>query len=135
MGEYSSFGFAKEKPCFPEKHRGIMERTKQKSAVDKKKMAEMVQFYSALVSRAQLAARLGLQYGNDREIYEALGYKTELKVDDFSTRYLRQDIAKAIIDRPVKATWRGKFGIVETADDKETEFEKAWKTLSKKLKI
>ena len=34
---------------------------------------------SALLGRAQLAARLGLQYDNARDVYQALGYKHRLE--------------------------------------------------------
>jgi hypothetical protein len=76
---------------------------------------------------------LGQQYGGNRDVYEALGYPLEPNYTDYSTRYTRQDIAKAIIDRPVDATWRGGFEVYEADDDRETEFEKAWAELSDRL--
>jgi len=90
---------------------------------------------SMVVARANVAARLGQQYGGDRDIYQALGYKIELTYDDFWTQYIRQDIAKAIIDRPVKATWQGQLELIESEDAKKTEFEKAWNSLNEKLKL
>jgi len=90
---------------------------------------------SMLVTRNNLAASLGQQYGGDRDIYQALGYPTELTYDDYTARYTRQDIAKAIIDRPVKATWQGDLEVIETDDAEVTPFEKEWKKLNLKLKI
>ena len=85
---------------------------------------------SMLVARANLAANLGQQYGGDRDIYQALGYKLKLEYADYFTRYTRQDIAKAIIDRPVKATWQGDLELIETEDAEKTPFEAAWKKLN-----
>lgn len=87
---------------------------------------------SALVARSMLATRLGSQYGGERNVYQTLGYKTTLGFDDYYGYYRRQDIAKAIIDRPVEATWRGTFGIVES-DDKDTPLELAWEELNNRI--
>jgi len=90
---------------------------------------------SQLVGRAQLAAKLGQQYGTDRNIYEALGYKIEITYADYASRYLRQDIAKAIIDRPIKVTWQGDLEIIEVDDDKESALEKDWVELRDRLHL
>jgi len=90
-------------------------------------LEEKVQALSMLVTRASLMSKLGKQYGGDREIYKALGYpSTEITFSDYYAKYLRQDIAKAIIDRPVKATWQGSIELIETNDEKRTTFEKDW---------
>ena len=96
---------------------------------------EIQTLMSQLVGRAMLAAKLGQQYGTDRNIYEALGYKTDITYADYASRYLRQDIAKAIIDRPVKVTWQGDLEIIESDDDKETALEKDWIELRDSLKL
>jgi hypothetical protein len=87
------------------------------------------QNYVELVSRVNLAIRMGLHYGGDRDVYEALGYDKNPKYEDYLSRYLRQDIAKAIIDRPVDAVWQGPLDIV-IPDQPDSELEKAWKKLS-----
>jgi len=89
---------------------------------------------SELVGRAMLAARLGMQYGGDRDLYAALGYPTEIRFEDYYLRYRRQDMAKAIIDRPVNATWRGSLEIFES-DKEDTPLEIAWRELEKRLKV
>lgn len=94
-----------------------------------------LQVLTEVVSRANLAARLGFQYGGDRDIYQALGYLTSLKYEDYLTRYTRQDIAKAIIDRPVRATWQGPLELIESDKSEDTAFEKAWTALNRKLGI
>lgn len=109
-----------------------MERTKFS---EKLSSAQLHAFASALVARANLSNRLGFQYQGDRDLYKALGYPNEIKYEDFFGRYGRQDIAKAIIDRPVKATWQGPLQLVESDKSEDTPFEKEWDTLSKHFKV
>jgi hypothetical protein len=96
---------------------------------------ENVVLQGGLLSRGSMMSRLGMQYGTDRDVYQALGYPTTLRYEDFATRYLRQDIAKAIINRPVEATWRGPVEIIETDDEKVTGLEKAWQEMSMALSL
>lgn len=91
--------------------------------------------FSELLNRLSLSYKLGMQYGSSRDIYEALGYPKTLIYEDYYAQFSRQDIAKAVITRPVKATWKGNFQIIETDDDEETEFEKQWKALYKSLRL
>jgi hypothetical protein len=91
---------------------------------------------SELVARMSLANKLGTQqYGGDRDIYRALGYPETLLFSDYYGRYKRQDIAKAVIDRPIAVTWRGDVTIVESDDADETLLEKEWKALDKRLQL
>lgn len=94
---------------------------------------ERLQILSTAFARARFADRLGLEYSGMRDIYEALGYKKRLEYEDFLARYERQDIARAVIDKPVDATWNGGFYIEETKEknQEETALEKAWKELVK----
>ncbi len=77
---------------------------------------------------------LGSQYGGDRNLYEALGYPTVLTFDDYESQYSRQDIAGAIINRPIELTWKGTVKVTG-AEGKETQLEKEWKKLWKDLKL
>ena len=94
-----------------------------------------LQTLSTLVSRANFAAALGQQYSGERDIYQALGYPLNITYSDYNARYQRQDIAKAIIDRPVKVTWEGELSLLEGKDDKETALEKEWTRLNDELKL
>jgi len=89
----------------------------------------------AIANRSALAARFGSQYGGDRKIYQALGYPTDIEYEDYLSRYTRQDIAKAVINRPISQTWKGQVNITETDTKTETALEKEWKVLDKKLKL
>ena len=88
---------------------------------------------SELVGRFHLLSKLGNQYNGNRDLYQALGYKRILTFDDYYAQYERQDVAKAIIDRPVKATWQGPLELIESNEPEDTEFEKEWKDLDKRL--
>ena len=90
---------------------------------------------TVIKNRALLAARMGMSFGNKRDLYEQLGYKRELGYKDYILQYSRHDMAKAIINRPVKATWRGDVNLLESKDDKETTLEKEWKALERDLKL
>lgn len=82
-----------------------------------------------LSQRIALAASLGLSYSGARDLYEALGYPKDLKVTDYTTKYSRQEIAKAIIKRPSSASWGGDVMIEETNDADSTPLEIAWEEL------
>jgi uncharacterized protein len=93
--------------------------------------------FNELAGRVSLAAQMGYQYGTSRNIYQALGYPSqdELTFDKYYGKYLRMDMAKAIIDRPVKASWKGDIEIIETDDEEESVFEKECNALMKRLKM
>lgn len=97
--------------------------------------AKSIQVLSELVGRATLASSMGLQYGGDRDVYQALGYKTVLDYADYASYYSRLDIAAAVINRPVDATWRGGFELLESDDDKETPLEKTFSDLYDRLAL
>lgn len=90
---------------------------------------------SALLSRLKWAGMLGQQYGGDRKIYQALGYPTNITPEMYAAKFGRQDIANAIINRPVNATWRGGMSLLESDDENETALEKSFTELSKRLKL
>ena len=113
-----------------------MKRTKPKvRTLDNYSREELIAYSTELVNRASLSARLGYQYGGDRNVYQALGYPVTIAYDDYASRYSRQDIARAVIDRPVQYTWKGPLVISEAGDDEETALEKEWVKLAKKLKL
>ena len=97
-----------------------MERTKSNLIQTNKQLESKIETLSTLVSRAELGSRIGLQsYNGDRDIYQALGYMKTILYEDYAARYIRQDIAKAIIDRPAKATWGGELRLQESKIQEE----------------
>ena len=94
---------------------------------------EQIHVFSELVNRLTLGYKMGVQYEGSRDLYKALGYKETLIYRDFYNRYTRQAMAKAIIDRPVMATWSGDLDLIEPEEAEDTEFEEAWDSLDRKL--
>ena len=111
-------------------------RLNKKESTPKKQELPPLAVMSALLNRINLANELGTQsYGGDRNITTALGYKPTLTFTDYLARYFRQDIAKAVIDRPVKASWKGDIEVIENTKTKSTKFEKEWRKLYVRLKL
>jgi hypothetical protein len=95
---------------------------------------EQIKVLSTIISRATTARHWGKSYNNDRDILRILGYPDTISWDDCVAAYRRQDIAKAVINRPIQATWREDFRIDEEGDI-QTPFEKAWETLYTEMKL
>lgn len=86
------------------------------------------QMASAIAVRASIAARMGKSYSDDRDIYTALGYPKSPSFNDYMARYHRQDIARAIVDAPVRACWRRRPRITENQKE-PTQLENLWTKL------
>jgi hypothetical protein len=110
-----------------------MERTKK--SIQNLTARQIQVLTSVLVARNNMARQFGQQFGGERDLYKALGYPTQLTYDDFIKNYTRHDISKAVIDRPVKATWQGQLELVESEEAERTPFEQGWYDLNKKFKL
>lgn len=95
---------------------------------------EQIKVLSTIVSRATTARHWGKSYDNSRDILGILGYPESITWEDCLAAYRRQDIAKAVINRPIQATWREDFTIDEEGEA-ETAFEKDWDELYETLKL
>lgn len=93
-----------------------------------------IKAYTEVLNRLALASALGVQYGGDRNLYTALGYPTSISYTDYYSRFKRQDIAKAIINRPIASTWSGVVAVADP-DDKTDELKEAYEALDKQLKL
>lgn len=89
---------------------------------------------STIGGRAAISAALGKSYGGDRDIYESLGFKKDLEFDDLMGRYKRQDIARAVVDAPVRACWR-KRPIIGESGVEDSPLSIEWNALAKRLKL
>lgn len=96
---------------------------------------QRIKAMAELATRMNVGARMGMQYDGQRDIAKALGYPQTITYNDIMAAYMRQDMAKAIIDRPVKSTWRGDFKLVETHREDDTPLETAWSTLYRTLHL
>jgi phage-related protein (TIGR01555 family) len=84
-----------------------------------------------ILRRANFFSKLGLTFGEKRDVYDALGYKKVLTYDDLAARYYRQDIAGTIVDAFPAATWSTK-PIIKSEDN---TFEDDFQKISRRLKL
>jgi hypothetical protein len=86
----------------------------------------------AALERLGLANKMGLSFNGARDIYDVFGYKKNLDWQDFWLKYLRQDIAKRVIDFPADSTWvQG----AKLNGGEDNDFNTKWADLEEKLKI
>jgi len=99
-------------------------------------MMSTIRAASDLIARSQLAARAGLSFGGDRDLYSVLGYSRSISVPEYRERFRRGGIAGRVVDAFPNATWRGGIEIVEDEDPEiSTDFEEQWNLLNKKHRI
>lgn len=109
-----------------------MEPTHQPA--DRVKVLESkLQTMSDQIQRFRLSGNLGLSFGGARDMYDVLGYRKNLRPDDYFQIYRRQDIASRIVRAFPQATWRSNPIIAEGDDETETEFERAIRDLDDRL--
>ena len=96
---------------------------------------EIMTYESHIASRAALSSLLGKAFGGDRDYYETLGYKLNPTIEDYYTRYKRQDIAARIVEAYPNETWRLHPRIYEDDTEADTPFEAAWTELDRRLRI
>ncbi len=125
--------------------------TKRKAATTRKKGQaqftdkQRTAIMSALASRTNLARKVaGVQYGGNRDIYQAAGYIAQglVKFDHYWGLYTRGDVAGRIVDMPAKTTWRTPPMVTEPkakegqADEEgKTEFVRAFEQLAKRVRL
>ena len=93
---------------------------------------------SMLQGRANLAARAGLTFNGQRDLYEYLGYKRSLEYADFYSRYKRGGIASRIIDAYPQATWRQQPILLDPdtqLHNERGEFVKSFDVMARRLKL
>ena len=80
--------------------------------------------------RAALALKAGISFGGARDLYQVFGYERNPDHKNFVAKYLAQDVARRVIDKPVEDTWTD-APIIEGANG----FKEAWDTLVKEHDI
>lgn len=79
--------------------------------------------FSDIDTRSGLQAYLGNSGFEDRERYDTFGWIEDPDENDYYATYLRNPIAKAVVDKPAETTWREYPEIQDTDDEDTTEFE------------
>lgn len=102
---------------------------------------EMISISAALRTYAELfrratMTRAGITFSGRRDLFETLGYKRDLRYEDYYARYKRGGLAKRIIDIFPAATWRLPPIVREKDNPDETQqtpFEAAWDAFALRL--
>lgn len=87
-----------------------------------------------LMNRIAASRYFGYQYGGDRDLFEAFGYPKDEDIPyaQYWAQYKRQDIAAAIINRPVDKTWKGEVSVYNPEEGNDA-LHNAWQQLYKDL--
>lgn len=113
----------------------LLAKKKGKYQIIQREVTKALQTNDALVTRLSTARNWGFQYNGNRDISEALGYPKTVTLEDCKAMYRRLDIARAIINRPIQATWRDNFEVFEKNDTETTPIEKEWAILYRNLEL
>ena len=71
--------------------------------------------------RQAIQRRAGLTHDGERDMYQILGYPTELNFEHYLAMYTRGDVAGRVVDMPAQETWRNNPVIVKEDDKTEME--------------
>jgi hypothetical protein len=113
----------------------LKQQNKLKNRIDIKNNEHLLS-NSDLTSRLSLQGQITKTHNNKRNLYNVFGYDQQPKIDDYINRYLRQDIAKRIIESYPNACWAESPNISDDQDTEDiTEFEEAYNDLAKNPKI
>lgn len=74
-------------------------------------------------------------FDGERNVWESCGYPWECEQSKMELRYKRFGLARRIVDAFPDACWSKPPEVLENEDDKETEFEAAWKSLVKEFRV
>lgn len=114
-----------------------MERTNKhsKTGPSYSDLEKKLQVLSTLTTRIGLGRQMGFSHNGDRDLFKTLGYPEKIESSDLISRWRRQDIARAIVDRPVKATWRGNIELKEPDQEEKTDLELAYAQMENDLSL
>jgi hypothetical protein len=88
------------------------------------------------MNRSRFGLGGSITFGGKRDLFEALGYKRVLRIEDYWARYLRNGVAARIIEAKPQDTFRGGGDLIEDQDPQTvTPFEQAWYDLDKRLRV
>lgn len=92
---------------------------------------------SDLVSRAMFASQGGLtSFGDQRNLYDVLGYKRSITLKDYWDRFKRGGIAKRLINVVPKMAWSGGVDIIENENPEiTTNFESDIRGIFERLNL
>lgn len=99
-------------------------------------LRQLLSINSVLSSRALAASKLGMSFGDNRDLYLSVGYPQTTSYNDYRKMFDRQDIAGRLCTAYPDATWKGVPEVVDDEDQEiTTPFEKEWYELARRLNI
>lgn len=90
---------------------------------------------SYITDRTRWFQQDGLQYGTERNLYEALGYPKDIDFENYYSKFRRQDIASRIIRAPADATWRSAPTVKAVDEDEDGAFNEAFQKLANRVSL
>lgn len=91
---------------------------------------------SALMNRSRLQGNIdGITFNGRRDMYTALGYTRSITPAKYRSRFRRNAVASRIVTAAPKATWRGGAEVIESNTPEQTEFEKAFEAMERRLNL
>lgn len=91
---------------------------------------------AALSSRSRFWDNVaGITFHGRRNLFEALGYDRIITNQMYRSRYKRNAVAARIVEAMPKATWRGGAEVIENEDPTQTDFEKGFEAMERKLNL
>ena len=113
-----------------------MKRGTPRKSGTKPTLENKVQVYSDFMRRMKwMGMGVGDTFGGKRNVSDALGYPVSISYREFYHRFKRQSMAKAVINRPVNATWRGGFTVTDTKNPQEQTILDSLKDLQEEFKL
>jgi hypothetical protein len=103
-------------------------------STEKPKITENELAANASVFRREVLAGMLDRYAG-RDIDKECGYPNPVTSDYCKQLYDREGIATRVVTVFPEETWKHDPEVIETEDDTDTEFEKAWKNLSKRFNV
>jgi len=97
-------------------------------------ISELRGLSSTLFERQRIGEAMGKQYDGQRDLTKTLGYKKEPTYIDYQSYYLRNEIAKGVINAPVAASWET-FPTIEESAEQDTVFERAATEIVTKFRL
>src|SRR5262245_577781 len=96
--------------------------------------AQGLRINTGLMARAMMASMLGMQFGGERDVWEAAGYDRLILPRAYVDMYRRGDIAQRIVNIFADETWRLAPALVDGEDtlasNPNNQFLAAWEQLA-----
>lgn len=110
----------------------MSEKTKTKNGNGKLSLNERQMLINAFTLRRELIQKL---LDDTRDLNLECGYPDVITIDDYNAVYGRNGIGSRVVELMPEECWNVVPEIAENDEEKETDFEKAWKELEKKFHL